>query len=143
MCHANQTHARPDISRVYDGSCTGARNAIGWCYGGGVALSYALGSQHHEGTAIFYGRLLTDPEQLESIDHEILGTFAENDSSIPPEQVNEFVQALRKPGVPNDVHIYDNVNHGFWLHVDRNPETNRQPALDAWQRLKAYLKRVL
>lgn len=117
--------------------------AIGWCYGGGVALSYALGGKHHEGTAIFYGRLLTDPDQLKSIDHEILGTFAEKDTSIPPEQVNEFVEALRKAGVPNDVHVYDDVEHGFWLHVDRDPDTNSKPALDAWQRLKAYLKRVL
>ena len=41
--------------------------AIGWCYGGGVALSYALGSEHHEATAIFYGRLLDDPERLAAI----------------------------------------------------------------------------
>lgn len=117
--------------------------AIGWCYGGGVALSYALGSENHEGTAIFYGRLLTDPEKLKSIQHEVLGTFAGKDQGIPPEQVHEFVEALRKAGVPNDVHIYDDVQHGFWLHVDRDPETNTAPALDAWQRLKAYLKRTL
>ena len=35
---------------------------IGWCYGGGVALSFALGGQHHDATAIFYGRLLDDPD---------------------------------------------------------------------------------
>ncbi len=117
--------------------------AIGWCYGGGVALSYALGSENHEGTAIFYGRLLNDPEKLKSIEHEIFGTFAGQDRGIPPEQVNEFVEALRKAGVENDVHIYDDVQHGFWLHVDRDPKTNSGPALDAWQRLKAYLNRTL
>ncbi|MBD3648340.1 MAG: dienelactone hydrolase family protein, partial [Pseudomonadales bacterium] len=122
---------------------TGKVAAIGWCYGGGVALSYALGSENHEGTAIFYGRLLTDPEKLKSIRHEILGTFAGQDQGIPPEQVNEFVAALREAGIPNDVHIYDDVQHGFWLHVDRNPDVNKAPALDAWQRLKAYLKRTL
>jgi carboxymethylenebutenolidase len=121
---------------------TGKVAAIGWCYGGGVALSYALGSENHEGTAIFYGRLLDDPEQMQHIHHEIYGTFAEMDSSIPPEQVNRFVSALRAAGVENDVHIYDDVRHGFWLHVDRDPETNYTPALNAWQRLKAYLRRV-
>ena len=35
------------------------------------------------------------------------------------------------------------VEHGFWLHVDRNPEANLAPALDAWRRLKSYLKRAL
>jgi len=122
---------------------TGKVAAIGWCYGGGVALSYALGSKHHEGTAIFYGRLLDDPEKLGHIHHEVYGTFAEKDGGIPPETVNKFVTALRAAGVPNEVHIYDEVRHGFWLHVDRDPETNQKPALNAWQRLKAYLKRTV
>ncbi|MBT5876122.1 MAG: dienelactone hydrolase family protein [Candidatus Latescibacteria bacterium] len=117
--------------------------AMGWCYGGGVALSYALGSENHEGTAIFYGRLLDDPIQMKRIHHEVYGTFAEKDGGIPPETVNNFVAALRTAGIENDVHIYDEVGHGFWLWVDRNPAVNEQPALDAWQRLKAYLKRTI
>lgn len=122
---------------------TGRVGAVGWCYGGGVALSFALGSDAHDATAIFYGRLLDDPEQMANIHHEVYGTFARNDSGIPVEQVNAFVDALRAAGVPNDVHIYDHVEHGFWLHVDRDPDTNRGPALDAWQRLKAYFERTL
>jgi len=122
---------------------TGKVAAVGWCYGGGVALSYALGSPHHEGTAIFYGRLLDDPERLAAIEHEVYGTFAGNDRGISREQVDRFVAALRAAGVPNDVHVYDAVEHGFWLHVDRDPETNLAPALDAWQRLKAYLDRTV
>lgn len=122
---------------------TGRVAAIGWCYGGGVALSFALGSQHHDGTAVFYGRLLDDPEKMKHIDHEIYGTFAGQDRMIAREQVDSFVEALRKVGIENDVHIYDHVDHGFWLHVDRDPDTNLQPAVHAWERLKAYLKRVL
>ena len=122
---------------------TGKVAAIGWCYGGGVALSFALGSDAHDGTAIFYGRLLDDPEQMKHLHHEVYGTFAENDSGIPPEQVNDFVAALRAAGIEHDVHVYDHVDHGFWLHVDQNPEAASAPALDAWQRLKAYLNRVL
>jgi len=117
--------------------------AIGWCYGGGVALSYALGSDSHDATAIFYGRLLDDPERLASLHHPVYGTFVENDRGIPVEQVDRFVAALRAAGIDNDVHIYDEVRHGFWLHVDRDPDTNRGPALDAWQRLKAFLDETL
>jgi len=117
--------------------------AIGWCFGGGVALSYALGGDNHEGTAIFYGSLLEDPEQMQHIHHEIYGTFAGQDQGIPPQQVEQFVAALRAAGIANDVHIYDDTQHGFWLYVDRDPETNLEPAADAWTRLKAYLRRVL
>ena len=135
---ASYLKARDDV-----GGPAGAKvAAIGWCYGGGVALTYALGSDNHEGTAIFYGRLLDDPEKLRHIHHEIYGTFAGIDNGIPPAEVDAFVAALRKAGVDNDVHIYDDVKHGFWLHVDRDPETNAAPALDAWQRLKAYLYRI-
>jgi carboxymethylenebutenolidase len=122
---------------------TGNVATIGWCFGGGIALSYALGGDEHEGTAIFYGSLIDDPEQMKHIGHEVYGTFAANDRGIPVEDVNAFVEALREAGIENDVHIYDEVQHGFWLHVDRDPETNMEPAEDAWSRLKAYLGRVL
>lgn len=122
---------------------TGKAAAIGWCFGGGIALSYALGSGDHEGTAIFYGSLIDDPEQMRHIHHEIYGTFAANDRGIPVEQVDAFVEAMREAGVENDVHVYDNVEHGFWLHVDRDRDNNRPVAEHAWERLKAYLARVL
>lgn len=127
--------ARPDV--------TGRIATMGWCFGGGVALSYAIGGENHDGTAIFYGRLVQDPELLARIDHPIYGTFAEMDRGIPPEEVERFAEALRQAGIENDLHIYDDVEHGFWLWVDRDPEVAAEPALDAWERLKAYLKRVV
>lgn len=116
---------------------------IGWCFGGGVALSFALGGDHHDGTAIFYGQLLADPEDLANLDHEIFGTFAGQDRGIPVEQVHAFVAALNEAGVPNDIHIYDPVQHGFWLYVERDADTNRDPAKDSWDRLSAYFERTL
>jgi carboxymethylenebutenolidase len=107
-----------------------------------VALSYAIGGENHDGTAIFYGRLVQEPELLARIDHPIYGTFAEMDRGIPPEEVERFAEALRQAGIENDLHIYDDVEHGFWLWVDRDPDVAAGPALDAWERLKAYLKRV-
>jgi carboxymethylenebutenolidase len=122
---------------------TGKVATIGWCFGGGLALSYALGGEQHDGTAIFYGSLLDDPEAMAHIHHEIYGTFAENDRGIPVTQVESFVEALRAAGIDNDVHIYDEVNHGFWLYTERDPDNNRPAAAHAWERLRLYLKRVL
>lgn len=124
--------ARPDA--------TGRIATIGWCFGGGIALSYAIGGENHDGTAIFYGRLVTDPATLRAIDHPVYGTFAAEDRGIPPSEVARFVAALRSAGVANDVHVYDDVDHGFWLYVDRQPETRARPALDAWRRLLEYLR---
>lgn len=122
---------------------TGKVAAMGWCFGGGIALSFALGDANHDGTAIFYGSLLEDPDTLRAIHHEVYGTFAALDQGIPPDQVERFAAALDSLGIPNDIHVYDDVNHGFWLRVDQDPDVRTAPALDAWQRLKAYLKRTI
>ncbi len=122
---------------------TGRIGAMGWCFGGGVALSFGLDGEHHEATAIFYGQLLDDPEVLSRLPHEVWGTFAREDRGPSPEQVENFRAALDAAGVAHDLHIYDEVNHGFWLHVDQDPELRAAPALDAWERLKAYLARTL
>lgn len=127
--------ARPDVS--------GRIGAMGWCFGGGVALSFGLDGENHDATAIFYGRLLDDPVRLASLSHEVYGTFAALDQGPSLEQVDGFARALREAGVPNDIHVYDDVNHGFWLWVDQDPAVRTAPALDAWQRLKAYLARTL
>jgi carboxymethylenebutenolidase len=92
---------RPDV--------TGRVGAMGWCFGGGVALSFGL----------------------------------DLDGGPSPEQVAAFEAALREAGISNDLHIYDDVNHGFWLRVDQDADVRTAPALDAWQRLKAYLERTL
>ena len=127
--------ARPDV--------TGRVGTMGWCFGGGVVLSYGLGGVNHEATAIFYGQLIDDPEALQAMDHEVYGTFAREDSGPAPDEVARFEQALDAAGVEHDLHIYDAVDHGFWLRVDGDPELRTEPALDAWQRLKAYLDRTL
>ena len=126
---------RPDV--------TGRVGAMGWCFGGGIALSFGLDGENHEATAIFYGRLVEDPEVLRTMDHEVYGTFARLDQGPSPEQVEAFQAAMDAVGLQHDLHIYDDVNHGFWLRVDEDPEVREGPALDAWVRLKAYLGRTL
>ena len=126
---------RPDV--------TGRVGAMGWCFGGGIALSFGLDGDDHDATAIFYGRLVDDPQVLANMDHEVYGTFARLDGGPSPENVEAFEGALRGAGIDNDLHIYDDVNHGFWLRIDGDMDTRSAAGLDAWERLKAYLDRTL
>jgi carboxymethylenebutenolidase len=126
---------RPDV--------TGKIGVMGWCFGGGIALSYALGGEHHDATAMFYGSLIEDPAELAKLDHPIYGTFAELDQGIPADQVERFAAALAALGIDNDIHVYDAVNHGFWLRVDEDRAAREEPARDAWERLVGFLGRVL
>ena len=122
---------------------TGKVAVMGWCFGGGIALSYGLGGEQHDGTAIFYGSLIEDPEVLRGMHHPVYGTFGANDRGIPPEQVERFAAALDALGIENDIHVYDHVGHGFWLRVDEDPATRTAPAQDAWDRLLRFLAYTL
>ncbi len=122
---------------------SGKIGVMGWCFGGGIALSYGLGGEHHDATAMFYGSLVMDPAELKKLGHPLYGTFAGQDQGIPPDQVRKFKAALDSLGISNDIHIYDPVGHGFWLYVDQDRATREAPAQDAWKRLMAFLAGVL
>lgn len=121
----------------------GKVGVMGWCFGGGIALSYGLGGEHHDATAMFYGSLVMDPAQLKRLDHPLYGTFAGQDQGIPPDQVRKFKATLDSLGIQNDIHIYDPVGHGFWLYVDQDRATREGPAQDAWSRLMRFLAQTL
>ena len=81
------------------------------------------------------------PAQIEAIVSDAVGREAAMLlTRLDPER---FAAALDSIGIENDIHIYDEVNHGFWLHVDQDVEARGPAALDAWERLKAYLNRTL
>lgn len=86
--------------------------SLGWCFGGQQSLQISL-NEEVDATVIYYGNLVTDPEELAVIDHPVLGIFGSEDTSIPVETVNEFDVALDELGIENEIHIYDGVGHAF------------------------------
>jgi carboxymethylenebutenolidase len=126
------------VSYLEENHSPSSLGSIGWCFGGGQSLNLALNNENMDATVIYYGQLVTDTEELSKINWPILGIFAELDSGIPPEAVNEFESALNEVKIENNITIYPGVNHAF-----ANPSGDRYaPAesKDAWQKTLRFFE---
>ena len=126
------------VSYLEDNHNPSSMGSIGWCFGGGQSLNLALNNDNMDATVIYYGQLVTDTEELSKINWPVLGVFAELDSGIPPEKVNEFESSLDEVGIENNITIYPGVNHAF-----ANPSGDRyapDESKDAWQKTLLFFE---
>ena len=116
--------------------------SLGWCFGGQQSLQLALNTEPDyplASTAIYYGRLVTDPQELSKIKWPVLGIFGDEDDSIPVENVTDFESALNSIEVPNEIYLYEGVGHAF-----ANPSGDNyapEQTTDAWNKTLAFLKK--
>ena len=114
--------------------------AFGWCFGGGQALQLALNSEEASplsATVLYYGNLVTDPQQLSKIKGPVLGIFGSEDQSIPVSEVKKFEEALNANNITNEIYIYDGVGHAF---ANPTGESFAPDELkDAWQKTIEFL----
>ncbi len=112
------------------------RVTMGWCFGGHWSLQHAIHTPDLDGAVIYYGRLITDPDRLQSIACPIVGIFGNQDQGIPPAAVDEWLEAMQATDVDVDVHRFD-APHAF-----ANPSNARYdgPSAEAaWQKVRAFL----
>jgi carboxymethylenebutenolidase len=95
---------RVDVGRI---------GAIGWCMGGGYALSFAVADPHLKAVVANYGPPPTDPASLAQIHAAILGNYGGLDKGITPDSVQAFAADMKKIGKPVDVKIYPDAGHAF------------------------------
>lgn len=122
---------------------------VGWCMGGGLALSTAASSGDPStgagqviGAAVcFYGRPL-DAADTAKLRVPVLGLYAEKDQGIPPDAVRAFEVELKKAGVTHAIHIYPEAQHAFFN--DARPGIYKaDAALDAWEKTLAWFRKYL
>ena len=115
--------------------------SIGWCFGGAQSLNLALNNDSMDATIIYYGRLVSEQDSLSNITWPVLGIFAELDQGIPVQSVKDFESTLNELEIPNEIHIYPQVDHAF-----ANPTGERyapQEAEDAWEKTLDFLEVTL
>ncbi len=112
--------------------------SIGWCFGGGWSLEAALLLPTElDAAVIYYGRLVTDPDRLASLDMPILGLFGGEDQGIPIEDVRAFESALEALGKDATIIVYEGADHAFANPSGRNFEP--EAATQAWQETVRFL----
>jgi carboxymethylenebutenolidase len=87
--------------------------AIGWCMGGGYALSFAVADPNLKAVAANYGPPPTDPGSLRQIKAAILGNYGGLDKGISTASVESFAADMKKLNKPIDIKIYPDAGHAF------------------------------
>ncbi|HZO16968.1 MAG TPA: dienelactone hydrolase family protein [Polyangiaceae bacterium] len=117
------------------------RGAIGWCFGGKWALEAALAAPELDAVVVYYGHVTTDAQRLAGLQASLLGIFGTKDKGIPPEHVDRFEFALEQAGGKDYKILRYDADHAF-----ANPSNARydeKAAAEAWQEVRAFLKRRL
>jgi len=126
----------------------GGLAALGYCMGGGYALSAAGTFPERVVVAASFhgGSLATDkPDSPHRLASHMRGRVyigaAEIDASFPPEQQVRLEQALTAGHVPHTIEIYAKAKHGFAVngHIVYDHEASERH----WQRLLELLKETL
>jgi carboxymethylenebutenolidase len=115
--------------------------AVGYCMGGGLAIT--LGATHDKVKAVvsFYGA--PGPEtDLTRIPGSVLGHFGDHDDFASPEAVGQLDQALEVAQVPHIFYTYAGGHHAF-ANEDRPEVYNAEAATLSWQRSLDFLRKNL
>ncbi|MEM7352751.1 MAG: dienelactone hydrolase family protein [Acidobacteriota bacterium] len=116
--------------------------SIGWCFGGGWSLQTALLLPDQlDAAVIYYGRVVTEREQLAGLTTPILGHFGSEDQGIPLDGVRTFESLLGELGKTGTLHVYEGADHAF-----ANPSGTRyhaEAASTAWDRTLEFFTKHL
>lgn len=109
---------------------------IGWCFGGGWALSAAT-VEPVDATVVYYGRVNHPTGELRHLKGPVMGHFATHDMWINRDMVTLFELGMLKAQKRSISHWYE-AGHAF-----ANPTGSRYDNKDAalaWQRTMAFLE---
>jgi dienelactone hydrolase len=88
--------------------------AIGYCFGGGVALDMARAGEDLDAVVTFHGSLATEhPAQKGMVHARILVNAGEADPFVTPDQVTAFEAEMKAAGANFQVIRYPGAKHSF------------------------------
>jgi len=118
--------------------------AIGYCFGGGVALELARSGADFAGAVSFHGTLDTPrPEDAKNIKAKVLVLQGADDRAAPIKQIADFEDEMRDGGVDYQVVLYGGAVHSFTMPgAGNDPKTgnayNEKADRRSWQAMKDF-----
>jgi carboxymethylenebutenolidase len=116
--------------------------AIGFCMGGGLALTLACDTPLIKAVAPFYGVNPNPIDRVQSIAGPVFAIYAEHDDWASPSAREALQAALTKHGKTFEVKVYPGTEHAFFN--DTRPEVYKAAAAaDAWGRVLSLFRASL
>jgi carboxymethylenebutenolidase len=123
----------------------------GFCWGGGIALTFAASYRDTSAVVSWYGAITRahkdDPKPVAALDVAAqipcpaLLLYSGIDQGIPVSDVEKLEAVLKSAGRPVEKHIYADAPHGF--HADFRPTYRADAAKDGWQRCLGWFQKYL
>jgi carboxymethylenebutenolidase len=110
---------------------------VGFCMGGALSLYAASKNPQVGACVVFYGIHPNVKPDLASLQAPVLGIYAELDAYVTPATVHELESKLKEHGKSAEMHIYSDVDHGFFNDT-RSEVYNEAAAKDAWSRVVKF-----
>ena len=123
--------------------------AIGYCFGGSMALNMARWGMDVEGVVSFHGDLANAAPQrnAKKIHAKVLVCHGAADSFVPQEQLDEFLREMAKAGADVQVEVYPDAQHSFTnpdadKHGMEGVKYNQAADRKSWEDMKAFLRKL-
>lgn len=125
----------------------GPIGVTGYCMGGGLAIRTAANYPDRVAVAASFhgGSLATEAPNsphllLKKIKAELYIAYAQNDKTMPPEQVERMRRALEESGIAYEAEVYSGTSHGFTM-ADL-PAYNEAGLKRHWEKLFKLFERL-
>ncbi|HEX6604340.1 MAG TPA: dienelactone hydrolase family protein [Sphingomicrobium sp.] len=119
----------------------GGFGALGFCYGGRIAMVLSARSREIDAVVAYHpGK--TSADEIARLRAPVQIHVGTADQNVPLSEIGDLEKVLKAQRTPVEVHLYEGANHGF-LAYTRPPRYKPDAALLSWQRTIAFLHRAL
>jgi carboxymethylenebutenolidase len=116
--------------------------AVGFCMGGGLALTLATDTPLIRTVAPFYGSNPEPIDKVQNLQGPAFIVYAEHDDFFGPPVQNKLRQALTEHNKQFEIKVYPGTHHGFFRDVD-NEGHDPEASKDAWEKVLTLFRENL